>query len=217
MSEQQQQKRVRTSTSGLPSRQEQAELAKSVGVRLREAREMAGMSQLSAAKHIGYANSTKLSKIESGKHSSQIPIWVLKRAALVYDVAIDYLLGVSETMEQEDGRHAALREMMTHMREDWERLRQRDVLVQASMLNRIKYVETGVMLIKQETAAASEAMERVIELNPQEWQEVKGGARLAADIERAAAAARTASNNIKRFRAECATAGGAAQLDLVFG
>ncbi|MGL4349401.1 MAG: helix-turn-helix domain-containing protein [Plesiomonas shigelloides] len=201
----------------MPSRQEQAELAKLIGARLREAREMAGMSQLSAAKYIGYANSTKLSKIEGGKHSSQIPVWVLKRAALVYDVSIDYLLGVSETMEQEEGRHAALREMMAHMRDDWERLRQRDVLVQAAMLNRIKYVETGVMLIKQETAAASEAMERVIELNPQEWQEVKGGARLAADIERAAAAARTASNNIKRFRAECATAGGAAQLDLVFG
>lgn len=209
-------RKTRTSTSGIPNRQEQAELARAVGERLREAREMVGMSQLNASRHIGYANSTKLSKIESGKHSSQIPIWVLKRAAQVYDVSLDYLMGITETMEQEDTRHSALREMMVHMREDWERIRQRDVLVQAGMLNRIKHVETSILLIEQEAEDAASALSRVAELNPDEWQDIRGGARLAAAVERTAAASRTARKNIKRFRAENAAAGGAPQLDLVF-
>ena len=215
MSEQQCRK-ARVSTSGTPNRQEQQELARAVGERLREAREMVGMSQLNAARQIGYANSTKLSKIESGRHSSQIPIWMLKRAAQIYDVSLDYLLGISATMEQEDCRHAALREMMFHMREDWERIRQRDVLVQAGMLNRIKHVESGITLIKQESEDAVAALYRVAELNPDTWQDLRGGARLVSAVERTAAAARTARANVRRFRAENAAAGGAPQLDLVF-
>lgn len=79
--------------SNMPTRAEQAELARVVGLRLKEAREAVGMSQLDAAKQLGYANSTKLSKIESGKHSSQILMWVLIRAAELYDVSLDYLVG----------------------------------------------------------------------------------------------------------------------------
>ncbi len=73
----------------LPSRQEQAVLAKAVGARMREARELAGMSQIYAAKQLGYSNSSKLAKIEGGKDSSQIPMWVIKRSARLYDASID--------------------------------------------------------------------------------------------------------------------------------
>lgn len=211
-----QHKKTRISTSGIPNRQEQAELARAVGLRLKEAREMVGLSQLNAAKQLGYSNSTKLSKIESGKHSSQIPIWVLKRAAEIYDVSLDYLMGITETMEQEDSRHTALREMMVHMRERWERIRERDVLVQVGMLNRIKHVENSILMIEQEAEDAANALARVAELNPDDWQDMKGGARLASAIERTAAASRTARKNIKRFRAENVAAGGVPQLDLVF-
>lgn len=208
-------KKNRTSTTGTPNRQEQAELARQVGARLKEAREMVGLSQLNAAKQIGYANSTKLSKIETGKHSSQIPMWVLKRAAQVYDVSIDYLLGVTETMEREDLRHSALREMMVHMREDWERLRGRDVLVQSNMLERIRHVEQSVVHIDTEAEAAEKALLRVIELNPT-WQDTKGGCKLLATVQSTSAAARNARRNMQRFRNENRASGGAPQLDLVF-
>ena len=116
--------------SGVPSRQEQAALAKRIGGRLRETRLAAGFSQLNAAKHLGYANSSKLAKIEGGKDSSQIPIWMIKRAALLYNCSADYLVGNTETMEVDDARRATMSEMMTHMREDWERMRERDVITQ---------------------------------------------------------------------------------------
>ena len=177
---------------------------------------MMGLSQIVAAKQIGYSNSTKLSKIETGKHSSQIPIWVLKRAAQVYDVSLDYLMGITESMEREDTRHSVFREMMVHMREDWERARQRDVMVQSSMLDRIKGVEGSVLHINTEAEAAEVAMLRLIELNPDLWEELKGGHKALSSIQMTAAAARTARRNMLRFRNENRAAGGAAQQNLVF-
>ena len=209
-------KKTRTSLTGTPNRQEQAELARQVGAKLKEAREMVGLSQLNAAKQIGYANSTKLSKIETGRHSSQIPMWVLKRASQIYDVSLDYLLGVTESMEREDTRHTALREMMVHMREDWERIRGRDVLVQANMLERIGNVESSVLYIDTEAAEAEKALVRMIELNPGKWDETKGGCKLFSTVQSTAAAARTARRKMQRFRNESRASGGAPQLDLVF-
>lgn len=205
----------RTSLSGIPNRQDQAVLARSVGKRLREAREMVGLSQLNAAKQLGYANSSKLAKIEGGKDSSQIPLWVIKRASCLYDVAVDYLLGNTETMEVGDTRHAALREMSTHMREHWERLRQRDVMVEQALRERIIAIEETVVLLESEASEASAAMARCAELNP-EWQDMRGGSRLFDAVERTAAAARTSRSKLNRYRREAKAAGGAPQLDLVF-
>lgn len=81
--------------TSVPCRDRQRQLAVYVGGRLRRAREAAGLSQLDAARLIGYANSTKLSKIETGRHTSQIPMWTLKRAAQAYGASLDYLLGVN--------------------------------------------------------------------------------------------------------------------------
>lgn len=167
----------------MPNRQEQAVLARHVGERLRESREIAGLNQLTAAGLFGYANSSKLAKIEGGKDSSQIPLWVIKRASCLYDVSVDYLLGNTETMEAEAGRHAALRETMVHMREHWERLLERSVTIQRETLERVVAVEQ--LLAEMGTAAveARAAMARVAELNP-EWQDMRGGSRLLGAIER---------------------------------
>ncbi len=208
--------KTRTSISNTPSRQDQAELAKEVGARLKEAREMVGLSQLVAAKNIGYSNSTKLSKIETGKHSSQIPMWVLKRAAQVYDVSLDYLLGVTESMERDDLGHHIYREMATHMREEWNRYRHRDIIVQSSMIERVKCIEGSVSHIGTEAEQAEKAMIRLVELNSKLWDKMRGGHKALASVQATAAAARTANQKMKRFRNENRASGGTPQLDLVF-
>lgn len=208
-------KGARVSMSGVPSRLEQADLARAVGARLREARDMVGLSQITAAKQLGYANSTKLAKIESGKHSSQIPIWVIKRAAELYDVSVDYLLGITESMEREDARHSVMREMMIHMRERWEKLRERDVIVQMGIIERVVSVENCITSIEKEATDALTALNRVIELNP-EWEDIKGGSKLLSSIERTTASSRNAKSKIRRFRTENAASGGLPQIDLVF-
>lgn len=199
-----------------PTRTEQSELAQAAGARLREAREMACLSQQQAARMLGYSNSTKLSKIESGKHSSQIPLWVLKRSAELYDVSLDYLTGVTETMERDEDKHSIMREMMVHMRESWERMRMRDVAVQGAMLERIKMIEDGLILADKEAREAQQAMSRFVTLNEKSWLDMRGGSRLESAIERTADAARHSRAKVRRFRAENASAGGRSQLDLVF-
>lgn len=208
-------KQSRTSLSGVPSRQDQASLARAVGVRMREAREMVNLSQLSAARQLGYANSSKLAKIEGGKDSSQIPLWVIKRASCLYDVSVDYLLGNTETMERGDVDHAALREMNVHMRESWERMRQRDVMADLALRKRIVAIEDAVALLERDATEASIAMARCVELNPG-WADMRGGSRLFDAVERTAATARTARGRLNLYRREAHEAAGAPQLDLVF-
>jgi Helix-turn-helix. len=200
----------------LPTRAEQAELAHAVGLRLKEAREMACLSQQQAAKLLGYSNSTKLSKIESGRHSSQIPLWVLKRAAELYDVSLDYLTGITETMERDEDRDSMRREIMIHMRESWENMRSRDAKVIGALVERIVSVEDTALLVSREAGELQEAMQRYIELNRKNWLESRGGARLEAAVERTASAARHSSAKVKRFRNENKMSGGCPQLDLVF-
>lgn len=204
--------------SSLPNRQEQQALAAAVGERLKEAREMVGLNQLQAAKHMGYANSTKLSKIESGKHSSQIPMWVIKRASQLYDVSADYLLGVTETMERNEktgNGQAQHTEMMIHMREDWDRLRGRDIAVMAALNTRIGRLEQGVHHLDDVATTALTAMRRVIEINPK-WQAIRGGQRLVDAVESTAYAARNARQELRIVKKASLNTSLAPQLDLVF-
>jgi len=188
----------------LPSRQEQVVLAKAVGARLREARELAGMSQVYAAKQLGYSNSSKLAKIEGGKDSSQIPMWVIKRSARLYDASIDYLLGNTETMERGDVDHAALRELNALILADTERQRVRDAVALCRLRQRVVTVERLVGLMAEQITEADQARAKVEQ--SEEWQEVRGGSRWANATEQAVSTARTAVRTLKRLHVEASMA-----------
>lgn len=167
----------------MPLQLEQILLAQAVGTRMRAAREAAGMSLLAAAQQLGYGKSSKLAKIESGKDSTQLPLWLITRCARLYEVSADYLIGNSETMEVDSLRHIALRETMMHMRERRENLLERNVTVQRQTLTRAASAE---QIAAEMTAAAMEvraAMARIAELNP-DWQDIRGGPRLVGAIGR---------------------------------
>lgn len=202
-----------TSASSTPTRHDQISLARLIGERMREARMMACMGQVEAAKRLGYANSSKLSKIEGGK-SSEVPLWVIKRAGWLYDVSLDYLMGNSATMERGDVDHAALREMHAFLMAASERHRARDVLALQRLHARIAEIEQLLEQALAEAKAADEARQKVEQQG--EWQEVRGGSRWAVATARAAAALRTASTRLARYKAEArVAAGGDLQLDLV--
>ncbi|WP_176475691.1 helix-turn-helix domain-containing protein [Halomonas salipaludis] len=193
-------------------------LARQVGDRLREAREMQGYSQVKAAQLLGYANSAKLAKIELGNYSSQIPLWVVKRAALLYDVSVDYLLGNTESMEIGEKRSHAARDAIILMREEWERQRWRDMIATRQVQERVEAVEELVNLMSKQVGEACEALSRVEELNPRRWENVKGGSRLQSAVERAAATGRTADSKLKRLHRDARSAAGGVQpeLELVY-
>jgi transcriptional regulator with XRE-family HTH domain len=207
--------------TAIPSRLEQVNLAQAVGKRLREAREIAGYSQQVAAQRLGYQNSSKLARIESGhdagRAAAHIPLWVIYRAAEVYGVSIDYLFGLTETMEIDEDRCQAARDMVVLMREEWERQRWRDVVATRAILDRVKTLESMISVLAGEAADLATAMQRVEELNPESWQEMRGGSKLKIGVERVTATVRATEARLRRINQEARAATGAkVQLDLVF-
>jgi transcriptional regulator with XRE-family HTH domain len=79
----------------------QTEIVKTFGGRMVRAREICGYSQKKAAKLLGYGNSSKLAKIEGATDTNSVPLWLIPRAAEVYQVSIDFLFGVSECWQRE--------------------------------------------------------------------------------------------------------------------
>lgn len=161
----------------IPDRAEQLMIAAAIGERLREARILAGYNQLTAAALLGYSNSSKLAKIEMGKESSQIQLWVIKRAAQLYDVSVDYLLGITDAPESESINHRVLGETMKRMGAHVEQQVHQDVLAQQALLEHLVAIEAAFTVIDAEAAEAQGAMERIATLNPQ-WGGIRGGARL---------------------------------------
>lgn len=89
-----------------------AVLRKVLGRRFVSARELAGLGQTESALSIGWVNSTQLSLIERGDRLP--PHEILRRAASLYGVSTDYLLGLSDEPERDvlaASRNGALRRM----------------------------------------------------------------------------------------------------------
>lgn len=204
----------------MPSGAEQAAMAQQIGARLREAREMQGMSQTRAALLLGYQNSSRLAKLEAGidcgKPSRQIPLWLLRKASMIYQVSLDYLFGTTETMEpsNDEERNQVQQEMILLMREEWERQRWRDMLVVRAMQERVDAIERMIVMMTEQAEQAEEAMARMQELNPELWEELAGGARLERTVRATAASVRTAAERLARLHREAKTAAGGAQLAL---
>ncbi|PKF35521.1 helix-turn-helix domain-containing protein [Acinetobacter proteolyticus] len=169
------------STTNTSSRQDQALLSCEVGVRMRESRIMSGLSQVDAAARLGYGNSSKLAKIEKGQ-SSRIPLWVLRKAAILYDVSCDYLLGVTETMERDDVSHASLRELHAFMYADFDRRHAQDIAAMVSLNNTVVTIKQSIIIAGMQAQQMDEA-KIFVEKQP-EWQEIRGGNRLMNSIDR---------------------------------
>ena len=74
--------RKKPATNGL--RHQQAELVKTIGARLKESRELCNMSLSESARQLGYANPSKLSKVENATDTRSVPFWLIPAAAKLY-------------------------------------------------------------------------------------------------------------------------------------
>lgn len=184
----------------IPSKDEQIALVQAIGLRLREARLAAGLNQLAAAKRLGYANSSKLAKIEYGRHSTLIPIWVFQRAADIYGVSVDYLMCTSDRIQGDGMPSTVMEEMLEAMKAEWGRVTDRDVAAQQTILGRTALLEDALTAVETATVDALEALARVEALNPYGWRKLRGGARLQGALEKAVTAAKHGRRRTKEPR-----------------
>lgn len=149
------------------------------GKRMKEAREIAGLSQAEAAEAMGYSQAVQLSLMESGQRMP--PARVLIACAVLYGTTMDYLCGLVEDSDRDpalglqrhlgamlEARAKAFMASMTTLTVDVVR----DVM--PTMSECVRLAETAL-----ESAAALESFRA---RNPK-FDDMRGGATLAAKIE----------------------------------
>lgn len=172
---------------------EQLALVRVIGDRLRQARELCNLSQSVAAKRLGYSNSSKLSKVEGATDTNSVPLWLILRAAKVYEVSIDFLFGLTDEWETDVPR--GTQEWLLNV---WQKLRERDMAA-------LDHLHREVMAVSQHTAAlvagvreAAEGLSTYRARNPG-FDETPASATLAGRLERLQADAGDADTALKRF------------------
>lgn len=177
-------------------KQDQASLAQTIGARMREARELCDMPQSVAAKRLGYSNPSMLSKVEWATDRNTVPLWLIVRASRLYDVSIDFLFGCSDDWET-----GLQRPVQGWLLDTWQAARVRDLAELEKLHRRVAAVSALLPVIADESERTAEAIRRFAAINPG-FDDMRGGARLAAAAENLIRHAAKANSTIQRFRVE---------------
>ena len=182
------------------TRIEQAAVVKTIGARMREARELCNMSQSAAARRLGYSNPSKLSKVEGATDTNSVPLWLIVRAASVYEVSIDYLFGCSDDWEA-GSRMTQERDVSGWMFDIFSGEVKKWMKEVRTINDRIECQTKAVVSLLSAIEDVDAAMKRFVEINPS-FDDMRGGATLAARIDGAIISAKSASVSMRRFHCE---------------
>jgi len=175
-------------------KREQEMLVKVIGTRMRQARELCNLSQCAAARRLGYATSSKLSKVEGATDTNSVPLWLILRAAKVYDVSVDFLFGATDDWEVGAPRGAPL-----WMLDCWEKARQRDLLALEHVHRKVAAVSQHIGELARGVAGVADALATLRERAPA-FDELPASGTVAGRLERLQGAARAADRDLQRFR-----------------
>lgn len=179
---------------GADPKRDQAALVRTIGDRFRESRELCNLSQSEAARRFGYANPSKLSKVELATDTNSVPLWLIVRAAKVYEVSIDFLFGITDDWEV-----GVPRGIQSWMFDAWEKARQRDLAALEHLHREVVAVSLHTAELVAGIAGATEALAALRTRSPV-FDDLPASASLAARLERLQERARTAEAALQRFR-----------------
>lgn len=182
-----------TSSPVLASKHDQAVLIRAIGARLREARELNNLSQSEAARQLGYKNPSKLSKVESATDTNSVPLWLICAAARVYEVSVDFLMGLTEDWEV-----GVPRGTQGWLLDAWQKMRLRDI----GLLDRVHHEVVTVDGTTSDLVAAvrevGDSLSAYRDRNPG-FDETPASNVLVSRIAKLEAAAKRADAGLKRF------------------
>lgn len=184
-----------------PLGHEQAAIVHVMGGRMRQARELCGMSQIAAARRLGLSGSKKLSQIESATDIRTIPEWLKLRAAKLYQVSLDYLYGACDDWET-SARMTQEREVGAYLFETFELMRRRDMDVLLRLHDQNEELRATLMLSHEHCAQLISGIGRYSEIHP-DFEHTKGSAMIVGPADRAMESAAHGVRLIKRFRLRC--------------
>ena len=183
-----------------PVRHAQAELVKTIGLRLKASRELCNLSLSEAARRLGYANPSKLSKVENATDTNSVPIRLIRDAAKVYEVSTEFLFGLSD--EWETGVH---RGVTPFLLTEWERIRNRDLRALVALQQHVDAATAVIPVIHRDAQGVIDAIFRLADLNGDAFLDLHGGSILTAAADRLKKSAADAIAAERRLRLKLAT------------
>lgn len=146
-----------------------------IGQRLKEAREIANFSTKAATKAFGFKTQSTLCKIEKGRLKPSFEL--ITQAAQLYDVSVDFLFGLNDDWEkslyarqQRDSNSWIIATINKNNNDVLQTLN----IIKNKLYNLVEISEF-LALKSQET---SDAFLRLVELNKDDFLDLKGGAKL---------------------------------------
>jgi transcriptional regulator with XRE-family HTH domain len=171
-----------------------------IGSRMREAREIAGMQQIHAAKLLGYRNSSRLNKIENATNVSTISLHTILTAAKIYDVSCDFLLGVSNDWER-DARAAQESNSMSYILELWNQQHLNDLNAIRRNENKVKVLCKSVESYSHSVKKCRESLNIFMDKN-KGFDDMKAGATLVNAVCGLENAVYNATAQLRRYKAD---------------
>ncbi|WP_025915599.1 helix-turn-helix transcriptional regulator [Herminiimonas sp. CN] len=174
-------------------RRQQSVLVKTIGARMAEARDLCNLSQSEAARRFGYANPSKLSKVELATDTNSVPLWLIVRAALLYEVSLDWLFGITDDWET-----GVPRGVQGWMYDAWQKARERDLASLKHLHAEIAAVSTHLTAMAAGAHEVTQALDTLRARNPA-FDDMPASGTLAGRLERLQERARAGELALKRF------------------
>jgi transcriptional regulator with XRE-family HTH domain len=183
-------------------RKAKAELARVIGARLREARRLCNMRPGEAARRLGYATSSMLSKIEHANvtDSMSVPLSILLAASKLYDVSLDWLFGEADDWER-DVRSRNVNATALWPLEANQKHIARELAEIRRIAEKLHALETVVAELSGEAETLLTAFLVFWDRNPA-LDDMPGGAPVVAALERTDSAARRAKAALNKLKKE---------------
>lgn len=173
-------------------------IARTIGQRLKQARELNNLNLLDASIKLGYGNSSKLSKIENAQATNTVPIWLINKAANLYQVTVDWIFGRSSDWEL-SAYACDSREQQHYIVDMLNEARARDLEVLCRVNNRSVVVGKATHELIEAIEKINLALNSFSNLHP-EFEESMRSSRLINDIKRAARASTDAKVKLAQLR-----------------
>jgi transcriptional regulator with XRE-family HTH domain len=170
---------------------------KIISARLSEAREINKLTQGQVAQFLGIPTE-ELKKIETGVDIDSIPLWVIQKAAQIYNVSIDFLFGVTEDWEfcPEIRKE---RDFAAHLHSIFAQEQAKMAAEIAQQNNQLAVLAQTVTTLSPAIKAVYSAILRFWELNP-EFTDMKNGGAVINNLDRADKAADEAIRQMVRHQ-----------------
>jgi hypothetical protein len=158
----------------LPDDKRESKVIKILAARLRDSRELCGHGLRQAAQLLNVAPED-LRRIEGGVNVDHVPLWLVRSAAEVYNVPVDFLFGLIDDFDGGDSEVFRGRNLLAALQRQQLEESNTTASEQIRQDGRFKEVSTAVVELVMRVQSLSEVVNRFMQINPT-FQDMAGSA-----------------------------------------